>query len=155
MKPYWLIRASFMKSNGTARWPFVFMKPGLEKDHFERLKRHEETHIWQQLEMLVIPFYIVYGINFLVNVIKVKRWLKDTSKPFPFCWKRYFPEYNKIVLNNATVNFLDIIENGNTPTRQEIFQVAFRNVLHELEAFYMDEFPEYLSERKFWAWVRF
>ena len=36
------------------------------------LINHERIHLRQQLELLVIPFYLIYFIEFCVNLIKYK-----------------------------------------------------------------------------------
>jgi len=36
------------------------------------LINHERIHLRQQLELLVLPFYIIYSIEFCVNWIKYK-----------------------------------------------------------------------------------
>jgi hypothetical protein len=34
---------------------------------------HERIHHMQQLEMLIIPFFIVYGLNYLINLFHYKK----------------------------------------------------------------------------------
>ena len=36
------------------------------------LINHEKIHLRQQLELLIIPFYFLYGINYLLNLLKYK-----------------------------------------------------------------------------------
>lgn len=48
-------------------FPFVLVQK--EKYRTGKLERHEQIHIRQQLELLVIPFYVLYGLNYLVNLI--------------------------------------------------------------------------------------
>lgn len=36
------------------------------------LVNHEKIHFRQQLELLIIPFYILYVLNYLINLIKYK-----------------------------------------------------------------------------------
>ena len=43
---------------GIALYPFIIIKKNYRKE--DELINHERIHIVQQLEMLVIPFYIVY-----------------------------------------------------------------------------------------------
>ena len=56
---------------GITVFPFVFLK---QKDmRFNSiLINHERIHLRQQLELLVLPFYIIYSIEFCVNWIKYK-----------------------------------------------------------------------------------
>ncbi len=51
---------------GITIYPFVFYKGDLNP----RFKNHESIHIQQQIELLVVPFYILYGILYAVNRIK-------------------------------------------------------------------------------------
>lgn len=34
---------------------------------------HEKIHLRQQLELLILPFYILYLISYLINFIKYKK----------------------------------------------------------------------------------
>lgn len=38
------------------------------------LINHEKIHLRQQIEMLIIPFFIIYGIEFLVRLIQYRDW---------------------------------------------------------------------------------
>jgi len=50
-----------------ALFPFILIKR--RQDFFnEQLLRHEEIHIQQQLELLILPFYILYFIHYMVNL---------------------------------------------------------------------------------------
>lgn len=46
--------------SGLAFFPFIFIAPGVKIT--EELINHEKIHLRQQLELLVIPFYIWYLI---------------------------------------------------------------------------------------------
>lgn len=57
-----------MKVQGMAVFPFIFIKhKSARNDKF--LMNHELIHIRQQLELLIIPFYFFYFINYLYNLI--------------------------------------------------------------------------------------
>ena len=60
---------------GITIWPFVFLKSKFLKEN-QVLINHERIHLKQQLELLVIPFYLIYGVEFLVKLIKYKNWNK-------------------------------------------------------------------------------
>ena len=50
-----------------ALFPFILIKR--KQDFFnDQLLRHEQIHIRQQLEMLLLPFYLLYSIHYLVNL---------------------------------------------------------------------------------------
>ncbi len=51
---------------GMTLWPFIILKDeALKQD--ATLMNHEEIHLVQQLELLIIPFYIWYGTEFLIK----------------------------------------------------------------------------------------
>ncbi|WP_179349637.1 hypothetical protein [Winogradskyella pacifica] len=58
---------------GITIFPFMFLKT-------EDLKRnavlinHEKIHLKQQLELLILPFYVLYTIEFLCRLIQNKKW---------------------------------------------------------------------------------
>ena len=54
-------------------FPFIFLKcKELKQDKV--LLNHEKIHLQQQLEMLVIPFFLVYVIQFLYLLLKYNKW---------------------------------------------------------------------------------
>lgn len=54
-----------------AIFPFILVRSEeLKKDRI--LINHETIHIWQQIEMLVLPFYVFYLLNYLYNLLKYK-----------------------------------------------------------------------------------
>lgn len=59
-----IIHVPFLWVHGMALFPFVLIK----YKHYasnERLLNHEQIHLRQQLELLVIPFYIWYLTEYL------------------------------------------------------------------------------------------
>lgn len=63
-----LIRKGF---TGIAIWPFIFVKRKELKSDTVFIN-HEKIHLRQQIEMLLIPFYIWYVLEFLVRLIQYK-----------------------------------------------------------------------------------
>ena len=60
---------------GLTLYPFVIISN--EKDSGDAtFLNHEKIHIRQQLEMLVLPFYIWYVIEYLFRLIQYKDWRK-------------------------------------------------------------------------------
>lgn len=63
-----LVRKGF---NGITLWPFIIARQ-------ERLKEdvtfvtHEKIHLRQQIEMLVIPFYLWYMLEFFFRIFQYK-----------------------------------------------------------------------------------
>ena len=68
--PKWLIKLQKGKYSATTLYPFgIFFKHFDYKD-IERIVNHEHIHWKQQKEMLVIPFYLWYGLEYLINIFK-------------------------------------------------------------------------------------
>lgn len=60
---------------GITVFPFVFLKfRHLKTDSI--LINHEKIHLKQQLEMLLLPFYIFYFIEFIIRLFQYKEWNK-------------------------------------------------------------------------------
>ena len=58
---------------GMTIFPFVFLKrKSLKTDVV--LINHEKIHLKQQLELLIIPFYLFYVLEFIVRFIQYKKW---------------------------------------------------------------------------------
>ncbi len=63
-----LVRKGF---NGITIWPFVIARnKQLRKDAV--FLNHECIHLRQQVEMLVLPFYLWYSVEFIVRVFQYK-----------------------------------------------------------------------------------
>lgn len=63
----WLVRwltGNFARA--IVLFPFVFIR--YPEDHYnERLLNHERIHIRQQLELLVLPFYVWYLVEYVLR----------------------------------------------------------------------------------------
>ncbi|WP_212906620.1 hypothetical protein [Capnocytophaga stomatis] len=56
-------------------YPFIFLRNKEDKENAV-LINHERIHLRQQLELLVIFFYLWYGIDFLIKYAKYRNWEK-------------------------------------------------------------------------------
>lgn len=66
---HWLVVWPKLPASGMALFPFILVKSqSLKKD--QSLLNHEQIHLKQQLELLVIPFYVLYLFNYLINLIR-------------------------------------------------------------------------------------
>lgn len=92
---------------GLALFPFVFVKYALDKKN-EVFLNHERIHLRQQLELLVIPFFIWYFTEFLVRFIQYKNW-----------------------------------------------DLAYRNISFECEAYANEKDLNYLKRRSFWGFLKY
>ncbi len=60
---------------GMTIFPFVFLKHKTLKDDMV-LINHEKIHLRQQLEFLILPFYVIYFLEFLIRLVKYRNWYK-------------------------------------------------------------------------------
>lgn len=66
-----IVHVRSLRANGMALFPFILVsRKELKNDQV--LINHEKIHLWQQIEMLVVPFYILYVLNYLYNRFKFK-----------------------------------------------------------------------------------
>lgn len=56
---------------GMALFPFILLKDARLKTH-KVLINHEKIHLKQQLELLVLPFYVLYISFYIVNLIRYR-----------------------------------------------------------------------------------
>lgn len=57
---------------GFTIWPFIFTKIDTENDSEIKVNvhlRHEIIHCIQQKELLLIPFFVLYFLNYAINLI--------------------------------------------------------------------------------------
>ncbi len=57
--------------SGLSLFPFIIVRKAIDKKNIV-LINHEKIHIRQQLELLILPFYIWYLGHFLLNLFKYK-----------------------------------------------------------------------------------
>ena len=86
---------------GIAIFPFVFLNYWYTRYYGENkmnvLRKHEEIHFWQQLQLLVVPFYLLYGIfqlthGYKKNPFEVEAFANQDNlnyKVKPFGWLKH------------------------------------------------------------------
>lgn len=62
--------------NGLTLFPFVFIRNNLDKTN-KTLINHEKIHIKQQIQMLILPFFVWYGVEYLFRLIQFQN--KNTA----------------------------------------------------------------------------
>lgn len=67
-----MIIAPFLPAEGMAIFPFILVKKK-EYRYLESLIQHEKIHLRQQIELLVLPFYVFYLLNYFLNLLKFKK----------------------------------------------------------------------------------
>ena len=63
----------FSGYSAIALWPFIFVRKGYAKDdpvRYGRMLNHEKIHCRQQLEMLLVLFYVWYLVEWLYRSIE-------------------------------------------------------------------------------------
>lgn len=58
---------------GITIFPFMFLKYKALKGNTV-LINHEKIHLRQQMELLIIPFFIIYTFEFLLRLIQYRNW---------------------------------------------------------------------------------
>lgn len=100
------VKKLFGKINGITIIPFIFVvKDKISK----RLLNHEKIHTIQQIEMLIIPFYILYFIFYVVNLFKYRKGTEPHERAkvkrkaymnIPFEKEAYDNQYDYTYLKN-------------------------------------------------------
>ena len=88
-----VVHTPFLRNiQGITLYPFVLIKhKTYKKDKI--LMNHEEIHLQQQKELLVLPFYLLYVGNYLFNLLKYRH---HHTAYLNICFEReaYTNEYN-------------------------------------------------------------
>lgn len=92
----------FRKYSAITLWPVIIMNKRFKNSVI--LINHEKIHLKQQIEMLVIPFYLWYFFEFIIRYFQYKSW-----------------------------------------------QLAYRNISFEREAYSNQNNMNYIVNRKFWG----
>jgi hypothetical protein len=56
---------------GLTVFPFVVVRDRNAQDYLV-LMNHERIHLRQQLELLVLPFFVLYGLDYMVKLIRYR-----------------------------------------------------------------------------------
>ncbi len=87
-----LSKFTFGFANGMALYPFILVSP--EEAERATLIQHEKIHIKQQLELLVIPFYLMYILEFSIRFYQYGNW-DDAYRNISFEREAYAQENNE------------------------------------------------------------
>ncbi|RZK79856.1 MAG: hypothetical protein EOO85_02515 [Pedobacter sp.] len=81
---YWSVVVPGLPAQAMALYPFMLFKNSkLKLDN--RLIRHEQIHFKQQLELLIVFFYILYLLNYLINLVRFR---KHDKAYFQICFEK-------------------------------------------------------------------
>ena len=56
---------------GLTVFPFVFVRYSLDKENVVFIN-HEKIHLRQQMELLILPFFICYFLEYLIRLLQYK-----------------------------------------------------------------------------------
>lgn len=62
---------SALPASAMALFPFMLFKKAAYKED-PIIVNHEKIHFHQQLELLIFPFYALYLLNYLINLIRYR-----------------------------------------------------------------------------------
>jgi hypothetical protein len=65
--PWFLVPSGF---SAIALFPFILIRKGVKAT--PRLLNHERIHLRQQIELLVIPFYLLYLLEYIIRFIQYR-----------------------------------------------------------------------------------
>ncbi|MFA6277397.1 MAG: hypothetical protein WC622_11645 [Pedobacter sp.] len=68
---FWFIILPKLSANAMAIFPFILLKNKAQKQD-PVLINHEQIHLRQQLELLILPFYFLYVLNYFINLVKYR-----------------------------------------------------------------------------------
>lgn len=61
----------WLKVDGMAIFPFILVRQ--QEMKFDKvLIRHETIHLWQELELFILPFYLLYLANYVINRLRYR-----------------------------------------------------------------------------------
>ena len=94
--PIWLSKIVPIKVAAFSFFIFVWSRNEMD----DRLKNHETIHFQQQLELLFVGQWLLYGLFYLVNLWKTKGNGKLAYTKNPFEIEAYKNDYKKDYLAN-------------------------------------------------------
>jgi len=93
---YWAVTCKRLPATAMALFPFMLFKREEDKKA-PYLINHEKIHFHQQLELLVLPFYVLYLFNYVINLIR----FKDHHRAyFNICFEK------EAYANDQNINYL-------------------------------------------------
>jgi len=88
----------YLKISGITLYPFILIQNRNLKQN-QSVLNHERIHLMQQLELLILPFYVFYLIEFGVRYIQLKDF-KSAYLNITFEQEAYKNDWNLNYLKN-------------------------------------------------------
>lgn len=97
MKPI-IINVKFLPAAAMAIFPLIFIKhKALRYDTV--VVNHELIHFRQQLELLILPFYVLYVLFYCINLVRFRNHCK-AYRQIPFEKEAYSNDKNSAYLSH-------------------------------------------------------
>jgi len=94
----WTSFFSFGKANAITIYPFVFVKNRKLREN-SILINHESIHLAQALELLILPFYIAYLVEFAIRMLQYRNF-QMAYMNISFEREAYMHQFNLSYLKN-------------------------------------------------------
>lgn len=72
---FWTKFFSMGKAQAITIFPFIFLKHSSDRDN-RILINHERIHVLQALELLIIPFYLLYLLEFSLRMLQYRNFTR-------------------------------------------------------------------------------
>lgn len=72
---FWTKFFSMGKAQAITIFPFIFLKHSSDRDN-RILINHERIHVLQALELLIIPFYFLYLLEFSLRLLQYRNFTR-------------------------------------------------------------------------------
>ncbi len=72
---FWTKFFSMGKAQAITIFPFIFLKHSSDRDN-RILINHERIHVLQALELLIIPFYFLYLLEFSLRMLQYRNFTR-------------------------------------------------------------------------------
>jgi len=72
---FWTKFFSMGKAQAITIFPFIFLKHSSDRDN-RILINHERIHVLQALELLIIPFYFLYVLEFSLRMLQYRNFTR-------------------------------------------------------------------------------
>jgi hypothetical protein len=102
-----IVKTRLLQKNVIAMALYPFIVVNKNKTINDRIINHEKIHLRQQIELLILPFYIWYIIEYLVKLIKYRN-IDKAYRNISFEKEAYINEKNASYIKNRS--FLSFIK---------------------------------------------
>ena len=81
-------------------WPLIIVRKDQSSHFTAAVERHERIHAAQQKELLILPFFVLYGLSYLWLRLVRRKNHRDAYFGIPFEREAYGNMFDKTYLEN-------------------------------------------------------